>query len=268
MKKLIIANWKMNPKTLAEAQDIVAKIDEHVRGLGAGAQQLDIVFCPPFVFLEDVAAMLGEGVLADVARLGAQDIAARDDVAQTGEVSGPQLAKLGVRYVIVGHSDRRYKLNEDDEMVNEKLRAALRNGLVPIVCVGERTRLRQGFGGQAREGDWQDALKAQVAATFRGLTPGQVGQCIIAYEPVWAISTNPDAKPDTPASAVQSMSLIREALADHFDVSHIAFLYGGSVTPANAHEFLQRSEISGVLVGGASVRAEDFAHILTLAGEI
>ncbi len=258
MKKLIIANWKTAPSTLAEAQDIIAKVDEHIRGLGEGAQQLDLVFCPPFVFLEDVAAMLGEGVLADVARLGAQDIAARDDAAQTGEVSGPQLAKLGVRYVIVGHSDRRYKLNEDDEMVNEKLRAALRNGLVPIVCVGERTR----------EGDWQDALKAQVVATLRGLTPGQISQCIIAYEPVWAISTNPDATPDTPAGAVRSMGLIREALADHFDVSHHAFLYGGSVTPANAADFLQRSEISGVLVGGASVRAEDFARILTIASEI
>jgi len=255
MKKLIVANWKMNPGTLAEAQDIVAKIDEHVRGLGAGAQQLDVVFCPPFVFLEDVAAMLGEGVLADVARLGAQDIAARDDAAQTGEVSGPQLAKLGVRYVIVGHSDRRYKLGETDEMVNAKLQAVLRNGLVPIVCVGE----------QAREDGWQDALKAQVVATLYGLTPGQVSQCIIAYEPVWAISTNPDAKPDTPAGAVLSMGLIREALADHFDVSHHAFLYGGSVTPANADDFLQRPEISGVLVGGASVRAEDFCAILSAA---
>jgi triosephosphate isomerase len=258
MKKLIVANWKMNPRTSAEAGDIVAKIDEHVRGMESGTQRLDIVFCPPFVFLEDVAAMLSEGVLADVARLGAQDIAARDDLAQTGEVSGPQLAKLGVRYVIAGHSDRRYKLGETDEMVNTKVRAALRNALVPIVCVGERTR----------EGDWKDALAVQVAATLQGLTPGQVSQCVIAYEPVWAISTNPDAKPDTPAGAVVSMGLIREALADHFDVSHHAFLYGGSVTPANAQDFLERPEIGGILVGGASVRAEDFCAILSVAARI
>ncbi len=254
MKKLVVANWKMNPRTLAEAQDIVAKIDEHVRGLGSGAQQLDVVVCPPFVFLEDVSSILGEGMLSGVAMLGAQDIAARDDAAQTGEVSGPQLAKLGVRYVIVGHSDRRYKLGESDEMVNAKLQAALRNGLVPIVCVGERSR----------DGAWQDALKAQVAATLRGLTPGQVSQCLIAYEPVWAISTSPDARPDTPAGAVLSMELIREALADHFDVAQHAFLYGGSVTPTNAQDFLERSEIGGVLVGGASVRPEDFCTILSI----
>ncbi len=271
MKKLIVANWKMNPATLAEAQDIVAKIDEHVRGLGAGAQNLDVVFCPPFVFLEDVATMLGEGMLADVARLGAQDIAALDDSAQTGstslttsgEVSGPQLAKLVVRYVIVGHSDRRYKLGESDEIVNAKLQAALRNGLVPIVCVGERTRSTGS--GQACEGQWQDALKAQVVATLHGLTPGQVSQCIIAYEPVWAISTNPDAKPDTPSSAVESIVLIQQTLSSKLKAQSSKFLYGGSVTPANADDFLQRPEISGELVGGAYVRAEDFCAILSVA---
>jgi triosephosphate isomerase len=258
MKKFVVANWKMNPQTPAQAQDIVAKIDEHLRGLDAAAQNMDVVFCPPFVFIEEVAAMLGEGILADVARLGAQDIAATDDAAQTGEVSGPQLAKLGVRYVIVGHSERRYKLGESDETVNTKLKAALRNGLVPIVCVGERTRT----------GAWQDELAAQVVATLQGVTAGQIGQCIIAYEPVWAISTNPDAKPDTPASAVLSMGLIRDVLADHFNVAHNVFLYGGSVTPDNAGSFLERPEISGVLVGGASVRAEQFCTILSVASRI
>lgn len=257
-KKLIVANWKTLPKTLAEAQDIVAKIDEHIRGLGTATQKLDIIFCPPFVFLEDVAALLAEGVLADVARLGAQDIAARDDAAQAREVSGPQLAKLGVRYVIIGHSERRWKLGESEETINEKLKTTLRNGLIPIVCVGERIR----------EGDWQDALKAQVVATLRGLTPGQVSQCIIAYEPVWAISTNPDAKPDTPSSAVESIQIIHASIFDNWKLeieNSPKALYGGSVTPANADDFLQRPEISGVLVGGASVRAEDFCAILSVA---
>lgn len=258
MKKLVVANWKMNPATVAGAHDIVAAVSRQVAAMGSDAQQLDIVFCPPFVFLEDVAAMVGHDELADFSRLGAQDIAARDDGAQTGEVSGPQLAKLGVKFVIIGHSERRYKLGETDETVNTKLKSALRNGLIPIVCVGERTR----------DGDWQDGLTVQVAATLKGLTPGQVSQCIIAYEPVWAISTNPDAKPDTPAGAVLSLGLIREALADHFDVAQNTFLYGGSVTPENAQGFLERAEIGGVLVGGASVRPDDFFRILSVAAHI
>jgi triosephosphate isomerase len=230
-------------------------MEERMRELDR--EMFSVVMCPPFVFLEDVARRLGDGVLAEAAVLGAQDIAARDDAAQTGEVSGPQLAQLGARYVIVGHSERRYKLGETDEMVNEKLKAALRNGLVPLVCIGERKRT----------GAWQDELALQIAETFRGLTPGQVGQCVIAYEPVWAISTNPDAQADTPASAVLSMNLIREALADQFNVSHHAFLYGGSVTPDNAEAFLSRHEISGVLIGGASVRADDFCAILSIAAQ-
>ncbi|MCC6405210.1 MAG: triose-phosphate isomerase [Candidatus Yanofskybacteria bacterium] len=251
MKKLVVANWKMLPASLAEAREILERIDGCLRD-GVDA---DLVVCPPFVFVEEVAQMLAEGALAEGASLGAQDIADRDEGALTGEVSGPQLVKLGVRFVLIGHSERRWKLGESDDVVNAKLRAALRAGLVPIVCLGERTR----------DGAWQEELAAQTAATFRGLTAGQVGQCLIAYEPVWAISTNPDAKPDTPAGAVQSMSHIRQTLADHFDVSHTTFLYGGSVTPANAKEFLERPEISGVLVGGASVHPEEFCRILMVA---
>ena len=245
-KKLIIANWKMNPASLAEAEDILAKLDEDVRTMQE--KNFDLVICPPFVFIEDVARLLPSEV-----QLGAQDVALGGVGSQTGEVSAPQLAKLGVRYVIVGHSDRRWKLNEDDLTVNAKIRAALADGLVPVVCLGERTR----------DGQWQDALMAQTLETFRGLTPSQVSACLIAYEPVWAISTTPGAKPDTPASAVQSMTLIRQAISDHFDVSQPTFLYGGSVTPANARDFLERSEIRGVLVGAASLRPDDFAEILS-----
>jgi triosephosphate isomerase len=103
---------------------------------------------------------------------------------------------------------------------------------------------------------------------LKGLTEGQLSQCLIAYEPVWAISTNPDAKPDTPASAVQSMNFIRETIADQFNVSHPTFLYGGSVTPDNAQSFLERAEVSGVLIGGASVRADDFCRILSIASSL
>lgn len=250
-KKIIVANWKALPASLAEAEDIVEKIDEYIHGLD-GVALFDLVICPPTQYREEVARMLSEGSLAQIASLGAQDVELEHADA---------LEKLGVRYVIIGHSDRRWpssakaSAGESNEVVNEKLKAVLRAGLLPIVCFGERNR----------EGVWRDELAVQIKATFAGLTPGQVNQCLIAYEPVWAISTNPDAKPDTPASAVQSMGLIREVLADNFDVSASTFLYGGSVTPTNAADFLQRSEISGVLVGGASVRPEDFCKILTIA---
>lgn len=254
MKKLIVANWKMNPSSLGEARSIVEGMDECVRGLGEARECLDIVVCPPFVFAEEVASMLATGSVTDVAQLGAQDVAARDEGAQTGEVGVAQLDRLGVRYVIAGHSDRRYKLGESDDMVNEKIRTILSHGMVPIVCVGEQTR----------EGAWQDSLRAQVEATFRGMTGGQVAQCLIAYEPVWAISTTPGATPDSPASAVQSMALIRDVISDRFDASQATFLYGGSITSENVAEFLGRSEVSGVLVGGASVRVDEFCSILSI----
>lgn len=277
-KKLIVANWKALPKTSGEAQEMLVRIDEW---LGGQSERMmpDIVLCPPFVFLDEVATALTEGHLAQSASLGAQDIAMSESGAQTGEVSGTQLVASGVRYVIIGHSERRWKLGESEQIVNSKLKAALAAGLVPIVCLGERTREGEwpgritsptAFGRHAEQGlvalpGWQATLSAQTVATFRGMTPEQISRCIIAYEPVWAISTNPDAKPDTPAGAVQSLSLIRQTLGDHFNISHTAFLYGGSVTPANARDFLEREEFRGVLVGGASVRVNEFCEILSIA---
>lgn len=256
MKKLIVANWKMLPESLAEAEELLARVDDCLRELDRTT--MDLVVCPPFVFIEEVAKLLQEDALAEVAVLGAQDIAVAPRGALTGEVSGEQLTQLGVRYAIVGHSERRWKLGESDDVVNTKLKTALAAGLTPIVCLGERSR----------DGAWQDELAVQTAATFAGLTGGQVLQCHIAYEPVWAISTNPGARPDTPASAVQSMARIRDVLADRYDISHPASLYGGSVTPENAESFLSRPEISGVLVGGSSVRAADFCRILSVASHL
>jgi len=256
MKKLIIANWKMNPATPAEAAELVARTEERLQELGQTGDRLDVALCPPFVFLEDVAGLLRQGSTAGAVALGAQDIALSDAGAQTGEVGGAQLEALGVRYVIIGHSERRWKLGEDDATVNAKLRIVLAHGMVPVVCIGERTR----------DAGWQAALAAQVDATFRGLQAAQVARCLIAYEPVWAISTNPGATPDTPASAVAAMGLVRERIASAWEAS-VACLYGGSVTATNAADFLSRPEIAGVLVGGASVRPE-FADILRIAATL
>jgi triosephosphate isomerase len=241
MKKLIVANWKANPATAAEAEDILAATDEWLSNVKDAPS---LVICPPFVYLQEVAERLQEGRLAAAAVLGAQDIAATDDRAQTGEVSGAQLIALGVRYVIVGHSERRYKLGESDETVHAKLLAALRHGITPILCVGER----------ARDGDWKDGLARQVRAGIEGLDGPDLARVIIAYEPVWAISTNEGARADTPESAASAAGVIGGASR---------LLYGGSVTPANAKSFLAVGAFSGVLVGGASVRAADFTAILS-----
>lgn len=251
MKKFIISNWKMLPATAGEVHEIISRADEFLSGLQERIEP-SLILCPPYVFLDEVQAMLKQSHMLHDAELGAQDISTQDEGALTGEVSGKQLETSGVRYVIVGHSERRWKLGEDDALVNEKLKAVLRNGLVPIVCVGERTR----------QGDWQDELLKQVHGTFAGLSAEDIGRAIVAYEPVWAISTNPDAKPDTPENALESISLIRQELGAH------VVLYGGSITPDNARSFLGTDGIDGVLVGGASVRPDDYVGILRVGAKL
>ena len=256
-KKFIVANWKMAPSSLSEAQEILERTDEYLGTLD-DRKEFTLVFCAPFVFLEEVAKYLDTSHLAHQAFLGAEDIATEDSGALTGEVSGPMLQKLGVRYVIIGHSERRWKLGESDEVVNKKLKAALRNELIPIVCIGERTR----------DGNFKDFLKNQITATFAGLTPDDLGKCIVAYEPVWAISSNPGARPDTPESALESISIIKETLNSKFLIRNSIFLYGGSVNSGNVRSFLAEDEVNGVLIGGASVDKEEFVKILSIAQEL
>lgn len=253
-KKLIVANWKMLPESLAQAQEILEFTNNYLDPLG-DKKEFSLVFCPPFVFIEEVAKTLKLGHFEHEAFLGAQDIAIEDKAALTGEVSGPMLRKLGVQYVIIGHSERRWKLGEPDEVVNKKLKAALRNEVTPIVCIGERTR----------DGGFRKCLEEQVANTFKGLNADDVGKCLIAYEPVWAISTNPGARPDTPSSALESVRIIDQALISKYPNIQIPYLYGGSVNSKNARDFLKEKKINGILVGGASVNKEEFVKILEIA---
>lgn len=229
MKKIVVANWKMYPNTLAEAEDLYR--------ISAGA-----IVCPPFVYLEELSKIKSGAIL------GAQDIAFSDEPGQTGEVSGEMLKRLGVKYVIIGHSERRWKIGETNEVVNAKLKAALQNELGPIVCLGEI----------ARDQNYKKFLQNQTEETFAGLTQEEVNKCLIAYEPVWAISASENSKPDTPESAAGSINIIKEILPNNI------FLYGGSVTSANVKSFLDREEISGVLVGGASVDKEEFKKIMEI----
>jgi len=252
-KKYIVANWKMSPTSLAEAEQILDFVNDHLES--RNEKEFSLVFCPPFVFLEEVGKVLKTSHLEHEASLGAQDIFWDDDGADTGEVSGPMLSKLGVQYVIVGHSERRWKLGESDEVVNKKLKAVLRNGMTPIVCLGERVR----------DDKFKEFLKEQTEKTFAGLTSDELGKCMIAYEPVWAISSNPDAKPDTPENAVESIDIIKKiSLANGYSLMTNRYFYGGSVTSKNVADFIGQKEIDGALVGGASVNKEEFVKILSL----
>ena len=250
-KKLIVSNWKNHPDTLTEAEEILEFIDDYLSSLSE-RKELSLVFCPPFIFLEEAARIIKTSHLEHEALLGAQDISVEDKSALTGEVSGPMLIKLGVRYVIIGHSERRWKLGESDEVVNKKLRSALRNDLIPIVCLGERVR----------DPDFKKFLENQIKNTFEGLTPDDIGKCIIAYEPVWAISSNPGSHPDTPESALESAKIIKDILTFN------SFLYGGSVNSENVGNFLKEKEINGVLIGGASVNKEEFIKILGITSRL
>ncbi len=251
-KKIIVANWKMQPESLAEAEQILDSVDEYLGSLNE--KEFSLVFCPPFVFTEEVGKILRTSHLAHQSELGVQDIFWEDAGADTGEISGPMLSKLGVRYVIIGHSERRWKLGESDEVVNKKLKAALRNELIPIVCVGERTR----------DENFKEFLKEQVLNTFAGLSAGEVERCVVAYEPVWAISTTPGTHPDTPESALESIDIIKKTpLANGYSLMANRYLYGGSVNSSNVRSFLSKEEIDGVLIGGASVNKEEFIKILS-----
>ncbi|MDP2647839.1 MAG: triose-phosphate isomerase [Candidatus Yanofskybacteria bacterium] len=258
--KLIVANWKMAPATLAEAQGLLEFTDEFLSTI-PGQQAFSLVVCPPFIFIEEVAKILTMSRLSQAVLLGAQDIFWTDQPAHTGEISGPMLAKLSVRYVIIGHSERRWQLGESDEIVNQKIKAALRNELTPIVCLGERIR----------DESFKSFLQNQVRDTFTGLDKQEISKCIIAYEPVWAISSNPSSRPDTPESALESIRIIQDGIIGNWklEIGNLPkVLYGGSVSSSNIADFISRDEIQGVLIGGASVKKDEFIKILSIAASL
>jgi len=236
MKKLIVANWKDLPETLGQAEEILDYLSEQLNP--ETAAKADIIICPPDKYIEKVAELLQRTPLSDYAVLGLQDV----------ELSGEN--KFGAEYVIIGHSSHR--VFESDETVNQKLKITLEKGLIPVVCIGEKVR----------DGNFEQFLKEQVDATFAGLSADQISKCFIAYEPVWAISTNPGSRPDTPESARVSIKVINDFLTNHYSLVASRYLYGGSVTVKNAHDFLSMPETAGVLVGGVSVRKEEFLNIL------
>ncbi|MGB6872586.1 MAG: triose-phosphate isomerase [Dehalococcoidia bacterium] len=245
----VAGNWKMNT-TATEAEQLVFEMLEKLDRI----EGVEKVLCPPFVSLVAVNMMLRGSSI----KLGAQNMYFETEGAYTGEISPPMLREL-CEFVILGHSERRWYFGETDEIVNKKVKAALANKLKPILCVGERLA--------ENEADkTEEVVNRQVTAALNGIEP--VSNLVIAYEPVWAIGTGKAASGKQAAATIQ---FIRDVLAKLWNKSiaqDLRILYGGSVTSANIAEFISHPEIDGALVGGASLKAEEFVSIVEQTAEI
>lgn len=245
---LMAGNWKMNLNHI-EAIALVQKLAYTFNAEDFAA--LDIAVIPPFTDIRSVQTLVDGDKLA--LKYGAQDIAKADKGAFTGEISGPMLAKLGCTYVIVGHSERRDYHGEDDQTVNLKTQAALRNNLIPIVCVGEGLEIRKA-GGQVAH------VVAQLDAALVGISANDVANLVIAYEPVWAIGTGEVASPaDAQEVCGAIRARIREVHGSAADQTRI--LYGGSMKADNVAALMVESDIDGGLVGGASIDPDEFVSV-------
>ncbi len=222
-----------------------------IRELFPESMDRDIMIAPPFTALWPVSRELEGSPVG----LGAQNVSDEPGGAFTGEVSAEMLADAGCRYVIVGHSERRRLFGEDDALINRKLIAVLKAGLTPILCVGETLAQREG-------GDAFPVIEGQLNAGLKNFEAGDIGRCVVAYEPVWAIGTGKTA---APAQAEEAHAFIRSRIAKLFGEARAAdlrILYGGSVTPDNIDRLMECGEINGVLVGGASLDIGSFSRII------
>ncbi len=249
-KPLVSGNWKMHHNHF-EAIQTVQKLS--YRLTPEDYEAVDVSVHPPFTDIRSIQTLLQSEDIPIA--LGAQHSHWEDKGAFTGEVSPSMLAKLDVTYVIVGHSERRELFGETDEMVNAKTKAILKAAMTPIVCVGETLDERDA-------GAMADKVAGQVRAGLAGLSAGQVGGLVIAYEPIWAIGTGRTATPD---DAQETCALVRSTVAEVAGADAAASVriqYGGSVKPGNAAELMAQPDVDGALVGGASLDADDFARIV------
>ena len=250
-KPLVAGNWKMNTGGLSSvtlAKNIASA------SLDFAGHRVNVAVCPPFVYLQAVAAALSATGIS----VGAQDIYYERKGAFTGEISASMLKDIGCVYVLCGHSERRHIIGETDELINRKVTAAINGGLLPIFCIGELLTEREAS-------QTEDVVTRQIKKGLVGLSPEKVSAVTIAYEPVWAIGTGLTA---TPQQAQQAHALIRELLADMYDAQlagEIRILYGGSVKPDNEEVLMAQKDVDGLLVGGASLNADDFVAIIEAA---
>ncbi|VVM07392.1 triose-phosphate isomerase [Methylacidimicrobium tartarophylax] len=245
--KIVAGNWKMN-KTVAEAVSLVEELTKEL----AGFSGCEVILCPPFTALTSVAKLLHSSPRI---QLGAQNLHPALQGAFTGEISAAMLREAGCRFVIVGHSERRRYFGETDAFLREKLLAAVAAGLRPIFCVGEELPDRE-------SGRWPAHLRSQIQGVLHGLPVDVLSAIVLAYEPIWAIGTGRNARPE---QAQEAHALLRkeiERLHGTAVAARMCIQYGGSVTPQNARELLSQPDVDGLLVGGASLNARSFTSIL------
>ncbi|MEW6744229.1 MAG: triose-phosphate isomerase [Planctomycetota bacterium] len=248
-RPLVAGNWKMN-LSRAGCRGLAAALRTRLASL----ERVQTAVFPAFPYLVDVAEVLEGSAIA----LGAQDLAVQDEGAYTGEVSGGMLRDVRCRLVLVGHSERRYSMGENDTLVAAKLRAALRAGLTPVLCVGETLAERE-------RGETFQVLERQLGTATEGLSARELDGLVVAYEPVWAIGTGVHA---SPGQAAEAHAFVREVVSQRVSrelADALRILYGGSVKASNARELLASDEVDGALVGGASLTVEAFAPIVEAA---
>jgi triosephosphate isomerase len=253
MRKTIIAgNWKMY-KNLKDGQDLAVALRRDLYKI----ENVDIVICPPFTLL----AYLTDALETSNIKVGGQDLYWQEEGAFTGEVSPLMLKDAGCQYVIIGHSERRQFFGETNETVNKKIKAALKSGLTPIVCVGENL--------QEREANKTfKVIEDHINNGLAGISASDVLKLVVAYEPVWAIGTGKTA---TPEQAQEVHKFIRDLLKKNYSqevADSVRIQYGGSVKPENITELMNKPDVDGALVGGASLKADSFSAIITKASEV
>jgi triosephosphate isomerase len=253
-KTIIAGNWKMY-KTITQGIELANGLKRELFELDS--EIIDIVLCPPFTALSEVCEVVADSNI----QVGAQDAYCQDEGAFTGEVSPLMLKDVGCKFVIIGHSERRQYFGETNESVNKKIKAALKHGLTPIVCVGENLKEREA-------GETFKVLDDHVKNSLRELSSEEILKIVIAYEPVWAIGTGITASPE---QAEEAQKYIRNLLVKMYNqdvAGDVRIQYGGSVKPENIQELMKQPDVDGALVGGASLTVDSFAKIVKIASEV
>ena len=250
-KPFVAGNWKMNTDSRSSVELAKGVVDGSIELAG---RDVDVAVCPPFVYLQAVARAVSSSSVA----VGAQDVYYQPKGAFTGEISASMLKDTGCTYALCGHSERRHVIGETDELINRKVTAAIVGGLLPILCVGELQSEREA-------GQTEEVVTRHIKKGLAGLNAEKVSAVTVAYEPVWAIGTGLTA---TPQQAQEVHEFIRGLLGEIYDgqlADEIRILYGGSVKADNAADLMGRADIDGVLVGGASLKVDDFVAIIEAA---
>jgi triosephosphate isomerase (TIM) len=247
MRKLLVANWKMNPQSYREAEVIF----KGIASASKNSKSTEIVVCPPYPFIPIAKKLKSRKII-----VGAQNVAEEPSGAFTGQVSASMLSSLGVKYVIIGHSENR-AYGETNQMINRKILMALRSGLHPILCVGESNR--------DSHGGYLNFIKNQIHECLHNIKKGSVPDIIIAYEPIWAIGEKAEREA-TVEEFTETKIFIKKVISDMYDskVAHsLSIIYGGSVHPNNSMDFIKRGEADGFLVGRDSLNPKKFGAILS-----